>query len=89
MRASCKAKVEFRESNFLMNNNEKLNGDGKTLILYEVLKVYNINKSKGMFLSGNVPFDFLSLHYNTQKNSSLSTAVLHIGRLSYENVYQK
>ncbi len=50
MRASRKAKIEFSESNFLMNNNEKLNGDGKTLILYEVLKVYNINKSKGMFL---------------------------------------
>ena len=40
MRASRKAKIEFSESNFLMNNNEKLNGDGKTLILYEVLKVY-------------------------------------------------
>ena len=34
---------EFSESNFLMNNNEKLNGDGKTLILYEVLKVYIFN----------------------------------------------
>ena len=40
MRASRKAKIEFSESNFLMNNNEKLNGDGKTLILCEVLKVY-------------------------------------------------
>ena len=43
MRASRKAKIEFSESNFLMNNNEKLNGDGKTLILYEVLKVYIFN----------------------------------------------
>ena len=40
MRASRKAKVEFSESNFHMNKSEKLNGDGKTLILYEVLKVY-------------------------------------------------
>ena len=39
MRASRKAKVEFSESNFHMNKSEKLNGDGKTLILYEVLKV--------------------------------------------------
>ena len=43
MRASRKAKIEFSESNFLMNNNEKLNGDGKTLILYEVLKVYTFD----------------------------------------------
>lgn len=43
MRASRKAKIEFSESNFLMNNNEKLNGDGKALILYEVLKVYIFN----------------------------------------------
>ena len=43
MRASCKAKVEFSESDFLMNNSEKLNGDGKALILYEVLKVYIFN----------------------------------------------
>ena len=56
MRASCKAKVEFSESNFLMNNNEKLNGDGKTLILYEVLKVYKINISKGVFLKGSILF---------------------------------
>ena len=40
MRASRKAKVEFSESNFHMNKGEKLNGDGKTLVLYEVLKVY-------------------------------------------------
>ena len=43
MRASRKAKIEFSESNFLMNNNEKLNGDGKTLVLYEVLKVYTFD----------------------------------------------
>ena len=59
MRASRKAKVEFSESNFHMNKSEKLNGDGKIQSqLYEVLKVYNINKSKGMFLLGSVPFDF-------------------------------
>lgn len=40
MRASRKVKVEFSESNFHMNKNVKLNGDGKTLVLYEVLKVY-------------------------------------------------
>ena len=56
MRASRKAKVEFSESNFLMNNNEKLNGDGKTLVLYEVLKVYKINISKGVFLNRSILF---------------------------------
>ena len=56
MRASCKAKVEFSESDFLMNNSEKLNGDGKALILYEVLKVYKINISKGVFLNGSILF---------------------------------
>ncbi len=43
MRASRKAKVEFSESNFHMNKNEKLNNDGKIQShLYEVLKVYII-----------------------------------------------
>ena len=60
MRASRKAKIEFSESNFLMNNNEKLNGDGKTLILYEVLKVYNINKKCCIDKLVNTAFFILS-----------------------------
>ena len=60
MRASRKAKIEFSESNFLMNNNEKLNGDGKTLILYEVLKVYNINKKWCIDKFVNTAFFILS-----------------------------
>ena len=48
--------------------------------LYEVLKVYNINKSKGMFLFWNISFDFFSIVFILEFERRISIPPLQVRR---------